>query len=353
MSIDVYKDWLGIPEGPRPPDHYSLLRLPQFEDNPERIRANYKKLNGHVRKYASGQYSSKSQALLNELAKAMLCLTDAELKKDYDRSQGRAIDDRDEETGRRPLSAYLIDDGLLTNDQAQEAKAFADKAGLSLRDALVQRKFVDADLAARAYAKELGRPFVDLNETVPDDDALDVLPRQVARRHVCIPLYIEDDCVWVACADEPAVDLEDEVRLRYSVPMHVVIATPLSINQAIAKYYAAGMRTEGQTLTKSKPAAKTAAPATDAASGDPAPAVEKAKPKRAPGAPLSPEEKKERKQLGIVLCCWIVAGLANLDWWILYPLAWKFFMPAWFPLLATLFLAPPALWVVYNMYLKD
>ena len=32
MALDVYKDWLGIPEGPRPPDHYQLLRLVQFED---------------------------------------------------------------------------------------------------------------------------------------------------------------------------------------------------------------------------------------------------------------------------------------------------------------------------------
>ena len=56
MAIDVYKEWLGIPEGPRPPDHYQLLRLVQFEDNVDKVRKNYKKLNGHVRKYATGQY---------------------------------------------------------------------------------------------------------------------------------------------------------------------------------------------------------------------------------------------------------------------------------------------------------
>src|SRR5690606_9492350 len=76
--IDVYKDWLGIPEGPRPPDHYQLLRLVRFEDDAEKIRAHYKKLNAHVRKYATGTYSVESQDLLNELAKAMLCLTDEE-----------------------------------------------------------------------------------------------------------------------------------------------------------------------------------------------------------------------------------------------------------------------------------
>lgn len=96
MAIDVYKEWLGIPEDQRPPNNYQLLRLVQFEDDSDKIRKNYKKLNLHVRKYASGQYSIESQSLLNELAKAMLCLTDEELKQEYDRSLGRVIDDRDE-----------------------------------------------------------------------------------------------------------------------------------------------------------------------------------------------------------------------------------------------------------------
>ena len=72
-EIDVYKEWLGIPEGDRPPNHYTLLRLVLFEDDIEKIRGNYRKLNGHVRRYATGQYLKQSQDLLNELAKAMLC----------------------------------------------------------------------------------------------------------------------------------------------------------------------------------------------------------------------------------------------------------------------------------------
>ena len=43
--MDVYKEWLGIPEGQRPPNHYELLRLVQFEDEVSKVRDNYKKLN--------------------------------------------------------------------------------------------------------------------------------------------------------------------------------------------------------------------------------------------------------------------------------------------------------------------
>ncbi len=88
MSIDVYKEWLGIPDGPRPPDHYELLRCVRFEDDAEKIRSFQRKLSAHVRKYATGKYMQESQDLLNELAKAMLCLTDPVRKRDYDESLG-------------------------------------------------------------------------------------------------------------------------------------------------------------------------------------------------------------------------------------------------------------------------
>ena len=115
MALDVYKDWLGIPDGPRPPDHYTLLRLVQFEDNIEKIRGNYRKLNGHVRKYASGQYSVPSQELLNELAKAMLCLTDPERKREYDESQGREFAEELTRTGTRLTENVLVEQGVITN----------------------------------------------------------------------------------------------------------------------------------------------------------------------------------------------------------------------------------------------
>ena len=55
-DVDVYRDWLGITDPARPPDHYTLLRLKRFEDDAEKIRSQYRKLNAHVRKYATGEY---------------------------------------------------------------------------------------------------------------------------------------------------------------------------------------------------------------------------------------------------------------------------------------------------------
>ncbi len=199
MALDVYKDWLGIPEGESPPNLYQLLRLVQFEDDDSKIRKHYAKLNAHVRKYASGQYATESQDLLNELAKAMLCLTDPERKREYDESQGRESETPAGDGGRKSLEQVLVDQGDISAAQAEEAASFAEARGLSLRDAVVQMKLVDAEAAAQALAVELGRPFVDLNEMFPDDSVLDRVPRSVVKRNVVLPLFVDDDCLLIAC----------------------------------------------------------------------------------------------------------------------------------------------------------
>lgn len=310
MPIDVYKEWLGIPEGPRPPDYYALLRLVQFEDDVDKIRKNYKKLNGHVRKYATGDYSVESQDLLNELAKAMLCLTDAERKQEYDRSQGREIDDRDAATGRRPVTAYLADQGVLSAEQVQAVKTHAEKTGLSLRDSVVQLKLADAETVARAWASELGLSYVDLADMLPDDTVLDQLPKTLVRRYSCLPLFVDDDRVLIACANEPDHELEDEIRLRFGLPMCAVVATPLAINQAIAKYYAPGARNEAVAIDTGKKGAGKKGPAKSTAATQ--------GPVR-----LSADEKAQQKKMAILICCWIFVGCMLLDNFVLYDRLWK------------------------------
>ena len=338
MALDVYKEWLGIPEGPRPPDHYALLRLVQFEDDTEKIRKNYKKLNAHVRKYATGQYGEQSQGLLNELAKAMLCLTDTESKKDYDRGMGRVIDDRDESTGRRPLTAFLQDEGVVSPAQANEAKNHADRTGLSLRDAVVQLKYANSEQATRAYANEWGRSYVDLNDMIPEEAALDTLPKAVVRRYTCLPLFVDNEHVLIACSDEPSHELEEEVRLRYGLPLRCVFATPSAIKENIDRYYAAGMRKEQAPAAKKKTSLGTKI-------------VEKAS---APKAKVeySDDELAERKKLGWIFICFTFVILGNLDTFVLYDRYWKAFLPEFFPWFSTLILGVPIMAVLYFTHIK-
>lgn len=348
-TIDVYKEWLGIPEGDRPPDHYALLRLVPFEDDVEKIRGNYKKLNAHVRKYATGKYATESQDLLNELAKAMLCLTDPERKRDYDESQGREFEDETDALGRKPTDKVLVERGHITRDQAREAAEYAEARGLTLRDAVVQMKLVEHEVAAQAYAVELGLPYVDLEDMLPEDAVLDNVPRHLVKRNSILPLFEDDGVLLVACVDMPTYELEEELRLRFECPMRPVLATPRAIQQSIAKYYAPGAREEAA-------AAPTKTNGKSGGKKKQAP-EQKAKPKKperraAPRGELSEEEKAQRKQVGIIIMCWGLILPALVENYVIGSLtnAWPLFY-GFGPLL--LILAPLTILYVLFVYWKE
>ena len=296
-DIDVYKEWLGIPEGDRPPDHYTLLRLVMFEDDPDKVRNNYRKLNGHVRKFATGQYLKQSQDLLNELAKAMLSLTDLDSKQEYDASLGRETTDTvvtEEET----TLQYLINRGILKRSQVKEIEHFADARGLSHRDAVIQMKLAEPVEATQGLAMELRMPYVDLDDMLPEDDVLDGLPRNVVKRHSCLPLFEDGGRLLVACTNEPHPDLEDEIRMRYGVPMRGVLAMPRQINQAIARHYAAGTRTEvepvGDAAVESSTSSKKQKNVTKQTTAQKA------------NTPLTDEQRTNRRNISLIAICWSV-----------------------------------------------
>lgn len=313
-EIDVYKEWLGIPEGDRPPDHYQLLRLVKFEDDMEKIRNNYKKLNGHVRKYAAGKHSVRSQELLNELAKVMLCLTDAERKKEYDVSLGREFEG-EETTGRRPMELILTQKQIISQSQAEEARNHSERTGLDMRDVIVQLKMADQATATQAYAEELGLPFIDLTDLIPDDSVLDQVPKKLVKQHSILPLFVDDDVLLVACTHPPESDLEEELRFRLNHPVRAVLATPLNINQGIAKYYAPGARNEPvETSSKSSKSSKGSTAATPAVKKEPRKALSQ----------LTPEELRNKQQMGILALCWTIMPAAAIDMWLI-PDGFKLF----------------------------
>jgi hypothetical protein len=305
-EIDVYKEWLGIPEGVRPPDNYTLLRLVQFEDDIEKVRANYRKLNAHVRKYASGQYLVRSQELLNEMAKAMLCLTDPDGKREYDLSLGRDPAETEEEEPATVLQ-YLVSKNLIKRAQVAEIEKFAEARGLNHRDAVVQMKLVEPVEATRAMAVELRMPYVDLEDMLPEDTVLDQIPRRVVKKHSCLPLFEDRGRLLVACIDEPDHALEDEIRMRSGLPMRAVLAAPRSVNQAIARYYPPGTREEAVVPESSGKSADKSAKNTAKAAAK-AEKRTKAEPARSKSTPLTEEQVQQRTAITAIVACWSTIG---------------------------------------------
>jgi len=92
--FDPYYNWLAIPPREQPPDHYRLLGLPRYEENPNVISNAMDQRSAYLRTLQTGKHAADSQRLLNEVAAAAGCLLNVERKAAYDRQL------RDEEAQR-------------------------------------------------------------------------------------------------------------------------------------------------------------------------------------------------------------------------------------------------------------
>ena len=85
-EFDPYRKWLGIPPKDQPPNHYRLLGIAHFEDDPDVIENAATRQMVHIRTYQAGKNGPLSQRILNELTAAKLCLLQPTKKSAYDAS---------------------------------------------------------------------------------------------------------------------------------------------------------------------------------------------------------------------------------------------------------------------------
>lgn len=83
-DFDPYYLWLGIPPRERPANHYRLLGIALFEDNPTVIESAADRQMAHLRSVQAGKHATLSQRLLNEVAAAKVCLLRPQQKARYD-----------------------------------------------------------------------------------------------------------------------------------------------------------------------------------------------------------------------------------------------------------------------------
>jgi hypothetical protein len=90
-SFDAYYEWLGIPPAEQPPNHYRLLGVKVFEDDPKLIHNAADQRIAYLRTFQLGKYTDQSQQLLNKVAAARVCLADPQKKLAYDEQLQREL----------------------------------------------------------------------------------------------------------------------------------------------------------------------------------------------------------------------------------------------------------------------
>ncbi|MEC9094928.1 MAG: hypothetical protein VX438_19630, partial [Planctomycetota bacterium] len=87
-SFDPYSSWLGLKTSNRPPNHYELLDLENFESNKSTLLNAIEK-QASILQMVSGEKAGFARKLLKDLGQVRDCLLDEQQKAEYDKELRR------------------------------------------------------------------------------------------------------------------------------------------------------------------------------------------------------------------------------------------------------------------------
>ena len=147
---------------------------------------------------------------------------------------------------RRSLGELLVEQGLITGQQMEDALRQQQSQGGRLGEILVRQGIIGAEELAQVVSIQMNVPLVNLRRHMVQADALRYIPEAVARKHRLIPLNIIGDSLVVVMADPDDVRTVEDLRVRTGMRVEVALGNPADIEWAIDLNYRSGDRIEKQ-----------------------------------------------------------------------------------------------------------
>ena len=141
-------------------------------------------------------------------------------------------------TGQKTLEKLLLERGIVTQEQLdQAAERQAENEGMRLGEALVGLGLCSWDEITTIQGELLGYDVVDLRSIKIPLEAIESVPRSVAKQHNIVPVAREENSLTVAIADPFDLYAMDNLRFILNADVRCVLASPDAVEEAIEKYY--------------------------------------------------------------------------------------------------------------------
>lgn len=136
------------------------------------------------------------------------------------------------------LGELLLNEGMVTPGQLEEALKNQMVYGIRLGSSLVEMGYVDEEALARLLSKKLGVPCVGRKElaAVPKNLLRD-FPRRLVEAHQVVPLKLEGNRLHLAMTDPTDFKAIEEIGFATGHVVLPYIAPDVQISWALARYY--------------------------------------------------------------------------------------------------------------------
>lgn len=134
------------------------------------------------------------------------------------------------------LLTLLTEEGLVTAESLTLAQDESVKTNKPLMAVLAEKRIVDDELLTHAIAQVSGVPYVNLSNTLIDQNVLALLPEDIAERFMAVPLAEVQNRLAVAMIDANNVQAVDYLANRIQRPLKVFMASEAGVRHVLDQY---------------------------------------------------------------------------------------------------------------------
>ena len=137
----------------------------------------------------------------------------------------------------KQLGEILIERGMITRSQLDEALTIQKQNGLLLGEALINLKFATEESIVQALMCQYGFPYLPLSNYEIAPEVVSTVPVNVCQQYCLIPIDKIGKSLTLAMANPLNAHALEDVELMSGCVVQVFVSTATDIKNAIKRYY--------------------------------------------------------------------------------------------------------------------
>ncbi|MGC4031287.1 MAG: ATPase, T2SS/T4P/T4SS family [Tepidisphaeraceae bacterium] len=147
----------------------------------------------------------------------------------------------------KKLGEILVEFGVCQPKEVEKGLAHGKAKGLRIGEALVDLQVVKESHVYKALAAQFGMEYVDLDKNSVPPNAVSLIPDDLMRKYLILPLGTESGRVRVAIHDPLDFEMQEIVSFRLGKPIRPVLAPKSKIKGVLDQMFG---KSENQTIDK-------------------------------------------------------------------------------------------------------
>jgi type IV pilus assembly protein PilB len=133
------------------------------------------------------------------------------------------------ENQKKRLGEILIEDGILSPENLEEALHHQKKEGGLIGQILIRLGYLSEEDLVAAIGKQLQIPYMPLSNYSINMEAAQSLTLDFCKKNLLLVFDMDEKHVWVALSDPLNEGLMEELEKKYNLKIQIFISTPTEV----------------------------------------------------------------------------------------------------------------------------